>query len=234
MFVRVRTPKSSRKNVVRLGGEVTLRAMPGKTPLSRVDRSTPPALVAVRRVNGHKMATIGYTDSVDGDTHLVEVSPSALLQGAGTELNIGDRVELIAAAPSVCVSVGSRGTVVGGSGVYTVSFEMTHSGSGEELKHVVTVTQDQVPRGVLRFEGEAPEDEGDVSEESSDSDMDMEELVGGDDRGVMASLTRALAPRVLEEVVLMLNLDELDELSARLPEDSAELDVDSVMALMLD
>lgn len=228
MFVRVRTPKSSRKNVVRIGGEVTVRSTPGKTPLSRVDTSTPPVIAAVRRVNGRKLATVEYRDTEDGDTHLMELPPSSL-HGGDETLNIGDKVMLLRNAPSVCVTVGSRGTVVGGKDTYTVVFEMTHTNTGEELENAVTVTQDQVPRDVLRFESEA-EDESSSSD--SDSDMDVEEMVGGGG-SVLTTLKQRLPPRVLDEVMLLLNLTELDELSSILTTTDADPDTTESVLLLL-
>lgn len=230
MFVRVRTPNSGKKKVVHIGEEVSVQCMPGKTPLNRVDTTHPPMVAAVRRVDGRKMATISYRDSVDGELHLVEVPPSSLEGSEDSELNIGDRVVLIKDAPSVCVTVGSKGTVVGGDEVYTVTFQMTQSRLGDELEHVVTVTQDQVPRDVLRFEGEATDED---TEETSDSDMDIEEVDEPEGRGVMMMLKRQLPEEVLEEVVLILNLDEMEELSACLATSDVDInDVDSVLALL--
>lgn len=227
MFVRVRTPKSSRKNVVRIGEEVIVHSTPGKTPLSRVDTSTSPVIAAVRQVDGRKLATVEYRDTEDGDTHLMELPPSSLRGGEET-LNIGDKVMLLRNAPSVCVTVGSRGTVVGGKDTYTVVFEMTHSNTGEELEHAVTVTQDQVPCDVLRFEAEA-EDE---SSSDSDSDMDVEEMVGGGG-SVLTTLKQRLPPRVLDEVMLLLNLTELDEVASILTTTDADPDTtESVLFLL--
>jgi hypothetical protein len=186
------------------------------------------------------MATVEYKDNDDGETHLVEVPPSSLLKGGDTPLNIGDKVTLVKKAPSVCVSVGSTGTVVGGTDVYTVSFEMTHSHTGKRLEDVVTVTQDQVPRDVLRFEGEGEDDDmsEDSEDESSEDSMDMEEeLEGGGNRSsVMTTLKHQLSPKVLEEVVLALNLDELEDLSSILlnSDNTIDMDTNSVMLLMLD
>jgi hypothetical protein len=238
MFVRVRTPRSKRKNVVRVGGEVTLRCMPGNTPVSRVDGSTRPVLAAVRSVNGRKMATVEYKDSVDGETHLVEVPPSSLQGGDTRSLSIGDKVVVVKTPPGVCVSVGSHGTVLGGEEVYTVSFEMTHSSDGEELANVVTVTQDQVPREALRFEGEKSEEESEEpsSDDSEASEVEAEELVGGSSPNTMMRLKQQLAPEVLEEVTLMLNLDELEDLSSTLEghDNPRALGTEAVLNVLLD
>jgi hypothetical protein len=92
----------------------------------------------------------------------------------------------------------------------------------------VTVTQDQVPCDVLRFEAEA-EDE---SSSDSDSDMDVEEMVGGGG-SVLTTLKQRLPPRVLDEVMLLLNLTELDEVASILTTTDADPDTtESVLFLL--
>ena len=226
MFVRVRDSTQRKKShVVRAGEKVRIRSMPGSTPLSRVDPQRTPTVASIDNVRGQKITTVEYRDTEDGQVHLVSLPRSALAGGGGDDeddaLNIGDRVELIQRGGAVCPSIGSRGTVLGGSDPYTVTFSMTTDDSGAKLDAEVTITQDHVPRSALQFVGEAPDDMGDEdpedkSDESESEDMDDVAELNGGSRPVATDLTvlkTKLTPSALDSVMLMLNLEEMSEMA---------------------
>jgi hypothetical protein len=240
MFVRVRdTKRPNRKNVMRIGGEVKIKSMPGATPLSRIHPDTQPVIASIDRVNGQKMATVEYRDVQDGEVHVVGLPPSSLRShGDPLALNIGDRVTLVNRGVGVCASVGSNGTVLGGSGPHTVTFEITTDPTtGANLEEVVTLTQNQVPRSDLKFEGEAVEDGGeeegssDESEEESDDDIDVNSDAYHVNSEVLSSLHKKLAPAVYAHVTMILNLDELEELSF-LVDDNPDVDTRDANAVI--
>lgn len=247
MFVRIRdTKRPSRKNVARLGGEVNIRSMPGQTPLSRVDPSVTPVIASIQKSGGQKSVVVEYKDTTDGEVHVVELPPNSLRTQSDNVLNIGDRVTLVKRGDGVCPSVGSKGTILGGSGPYTATFDMElDPETGEKLDEVVTITQSHIPRNMLKFEGEAPEDEGDDdssgdgddSEESDEDDYDVD--VGGQNNYysksvVLTTLKSKLSPSVYETIIMTLNLEELEELSESLKENEGvdTSNLNSVLALL--
>lgn len=246
MFVRLKSNKRPhRKNVARIGGEVNIRSMPGQTPLSRVDPSVPPVISFIQKDRGQKTVVVEYKDSSDGEVHVVELPPKSLRTQSDNVLNIGDRVSLVKRGDGVCPSVGSKGIILGGSGPYTATFDMElDPETGEKLDEVVTITQSHIPRNMLRFEGEAPEDDGDEggsesdeSEEESDEDYDVD--VGGQNdyyskSVVLTTLKSKLSPSVYETIIMTLNLEELEELSESLKENEGvdTSNLNSVLALL--
>jgi hypothetical protein len=229
---------------MRAGDEVKIRSLPGNTPLHRVHPDSKPVIASIDRVNGRKMATVEYTDSGDGDTHVVQLPPSSMRSSEETDgLNIGDRVTLIQRGVGVCASVGSTGTVLGGAGPHTVTFELTTDPvTGDTLEDIVTLTQNQVPRECLKFEAEQSEDEGDdkesedaddesESESESEDAMDVFAESSGVSSEVLSSLRKRLSPTVYAHVTMILNLDELEELVS-LVEDNPEVDTKDADAVM--
>jgi hypothetical protein len=191
---------------------------------------------------------VEYKDSTDGEVHVVELPPNSLRTQSDNVLNIGDRVTLVKRGNGVCPSVGSRGTILGGSDPYTVTFDMElDPGTGEKLDEVVTITQSHIPRNMLRFEGEAPEDDGveggsesDESEEDEESEDDYDGDIGGVQNDyysksvVLTTLKSKLSPSVYETIVMTLNLEELEELSESLKENEGvdTSNLNSVLALL--
>lgn len=245
MFVRIRDGKRPRrKNVARIGGEVNIKFMPGQTPLSRVDPSVPPVIASIEKDRGKKTVVVEYKDSTDGEVHVVELPPKSLRTQTENVLKIGDQVRLLKRGDGVCPSVGSRGTILGGSGPYTATFEMElNPETGEKLDEVVTITQSHIPRNMLEFEGEAVEDEGDGEEDDSGDEDDSEESDDGDVWGVqndyysksvvLTTLKSKLSPSVYETVIMTLNLEELEELSESLKEKDVDTsNLNSVLGLI--
>ena len=158
-------------------------------------------------------------------------------------LNIGDQVTLENRSVGVCASVGSTGTVLSGSDPHVVTFELTTDPvTGEPLGKVVTLTQDGVPRCDLRFEGEAPEDEGDEKDEEDEEEEEEEEEEEDDEMDVnteeyhvssevLSSLRSVLKPDVYSYVTMILNLEELGEL-VELLNDNPDVDVEDVDAVL--
>jgi len=222
--------------------------MPGQTPLSRVDPTTQPVIASIDRSNGKKTVTVEYKDTLDGGMHVVGLPPTSLRSLSDDVLNIGDRVTLAKRGKGVCPSVGSSGTVLGGSGPYTVTFNMdTDPTTGESLDETVTITQSHVPRDVLKFEGEALDDEGgdDGGEEDSDSDSEDSEDDQDQDHDdqdqyyskseALMTLRGRLSSPVYDSVVMMLNLEELGELATALEDEGVDVDpsdLNSVLNLL--
>lgn len=245
MFVRVRDSKRpKRKNVLRIGGEVNIKSLPGATPLTRIHPDTTPVIASIDRVHGRKMATVEYRDTEDGEIHVVQLPPSSIRSNEEINaLNIGDRVTLVHRGVGVCASLGSSGTVLGGSGPHTVTFEMTTDPTtGETLEEIVTLTQNQVPRECLKFESEQAEDEGDKSEEGeadeeSESESESEDAMDVITESfqvhseVLTSLRKRLSPDVYAHVTMILNLDELEELIS-LVDDNPDVDTKDAHAIM--
>jgi hypothetical protein len=244
MFVRIRDSKRKRKNIVRIGGEVNIKSMPGRTPLSRVDPSVPPVIASIPQDRGRKNVVVEYKDSTDGEVHVVELPPKSLRAQSEDVLNIGDRVTLVKRGNGVCPSIGSGGTILGGSGPYTVTFDMElDPDTGGKLDEVVTITQSHIPRNMLKFEGDAPEDGGDNEssgdEEDSGESDDYDVDVGGQNdyyskSVVLTTLKSKLSPSVYENVIMVLNLEELEELADSLNEDERvdTSNLNSVLALL--
>ncbi len=239
MFIRAGRKKH--KKIVRVGDQVSIRAMPGETPRSRVDRAAAPRVASIRRHAGAKLATVEYTDSSDGATHLVELPSAALRGGEHGPLRIGEQVVVHTRGGSVLPAVGSKGTVLGGRDeLYTVTFVMTHSpDDGAELAERVTVTQDYVPRAALTFAGGAKDDED--SDSGSDSDSDSDGESDEEDSAAvtlrpspsLSVLRRRLSGGVRDRVMQMLSLEELDELASRLPaSDTAGQDLAEVLRVL--
>jgi hypothetical protein len=221
--------KNKSKEVVHAGDPVVVRHMPVDVPHHRVDDTIPPVVASIRRVGHLKYATVKYTDTEDGKTHLMEL-PASSLRGGRSEgrLRIGDHVVLKKRGAGVLPAVGSEGKVLGGGGdtpeLYTVTFQMTNDPDDEsELARTVTVTQDCVPRSALGFIREESEEElegGGDEDDSSDSDDNIpEERVpeeGIRPSSALFTLRRELSSEVRAQVMQILSLEELEELAERL------------------
>jgi len=235
MLVRVHgSAKNRNKRVMRVGDAVTIRAMPGDTPRSRVNRAKRPVIAAIRHANSSKLATVRYTDTADNRQHLVELGARALEAGQTNGLAIGDHVVVKTRGGCVLPAVGSEGTVLAGSettNLYTVTFQMTHNpDDGAVLGKTVTVTQDGVPRSALTFTAGESDDEVKGGSDADDSDDDSDDqLEGGetDDKMLnpspsLLTLRQKLSGSVREQVMQVLSLDELEELAIRLGETSVD------------
>ncbi len=235
MFLRLRGG-SNKTRVIRVGDAVIVRKLPGDTPRSRIDSSTPPSVVAIRRRKGVKLATVSYVDAEDGQTHMMELPPSSLrVKSSDETLQIGDHITLVTRGGAILPSTGSTGVVLGGgegeAENYTIAFTMTHDLDGLELEHSVSVTQDWVPRHALQFAGDASDDEGkneddeDEDDEDEDEDDDEDEDKANDDEGArraspsLATLKQRLSSSVRARLMQMLSLEELEELASRLDDD---------------
>jgi len=230
MYLRIVHPKHKKK-LVRVGDAVRIVSMPGDVPQSRVDPNHVPRLVAIRRTGRHsKSGTVKYTDTEDGQSHIVEL-PASNLMGVvqdGTAFDIGDHVELIRRGHGVLPAVGSKGVVLSGGGntenMYTVTFEMTHAPEdGEELSHSVTVTQNCIPDTHLKLlqhesleslssssSSSSSDDDDDHDDEASSEDDDLK--IGQSTR--LSQLRHHVPSDVYVQLLQMCSLEELEELSA--------------------
>mgnify|MGYP005991503849 CR=1 FL=1 len=233
MFVRVREPRGKRRNVVKRGDVVGIRAMPGSTPLSRVGSGGEATIKSITRDgHGKKQVTVQYTDTTDKQPRVVTLPPSSL-HGGDTSLTIGDRVVVSEVQPGVCVPEGTEGTLLGGRGDnYTVAFVMTTTGEGVALENPVTVTQDHVPRECLTFTGEAPDDDGESSDEEQDGDEAEADTESDYDEGcVIWRLRTQMAPDVLDQMIQTLGLDEIETVAECMEEGTFYDSLDAVLKL---
>jgi hypothetical protein len=235
MFLRV--GKNKERNV-RVGDEVNIRSMPGEVPRSRVDPTKMPIVAAIRQGSKTKLATVKYTDSEDGEQHLVELPPSSLRAGGNEDksLMIGDHIVLRKRGNGVLPSVGSEGKVIGGGHAsnhfYTITFEMTHDpDDGSKLEFPITVTQDGVPRDMLLFQGQLSEDDGDeMSDDSNTSDDESDDYVlgggGGEETTTLnpssslVILRQRVGREVRNQIMQVLSIEELEDLATRMDEEN--------------
>ena len=108
MHVRVRGTRKHKK-FIRVGDPVSIHSMPGETPRSRVDVAFQPVVAAFRRVGRSKLATVKYTDTEDGQQHLMELPAASMRGGSGGSedpLQIGDHVVLRSRGAGVLPAVG--------------------------------------------------------------------------------------------------------------------------------
>lgn len=210
------------KKLVKVGDAVEIHRMPGDIPHSRIASSKTPVVAAVRRGRPSKLVTVKYSDTQDGQTHLLEVPATHLRSPETSVLSIGDHVELKTRDRGVVVSIGSTGRVVGGGSddLYVVTFFMTSDPTdGSTLPTPVTVTQDRIPRHTLQYVGEDSEGSelnggaDDSSESSADDiaeDTDTRRL---DVNSTLYILQQTLKNDVYTSLVQLLSLDELDDLA---------------------
>lgn len=168
-FVLLHVHGGSKKVRVRRGDNVLIL----KPMRERVAKFPSPRITRLHKKGARLVIDVQY-QTEDKKTR-VESFLANELESVLPLFRIGDKVVVKQAHPSVVVSVGTRGTVVGGDGnTYHVSFVMNTLPSGEELATPIRVSQDCVEAAALE-QVAASESEYSSSEHSSDHSESEEE-----------------------------------------------------------
>ncbi len=163
------------------GGNKKVRARRGDNVLitksldERVSKFPSPRIVKLHKRGARLLIDVQY-QTEDKRTRVGSFLANEL-ESVQPLFKIGDKVVVKQPHPSVVVSVGSRGTVVGGDGhTYHVTFVMHTSPTGLELDPPVRVSQDRVDASALE-QVSASE-----SEYDPDSSSEASSEAGGDEQ----------------------------------------------------
>ncbi len=196
-FVLLHVHGGNKKVRVRRGDNVFIT----KRMDERVSKFPSPRIVKIHKKGARLLVDVQY-QTEDKKTR-VQSFLAGELESVQPLFKIGDRVVVKEAHPSVVVSVGSRGVIVGGDGhTYHVTFVMHTSPTGQQLETPIRVSQDRVDAAALEQCADESDDEYESYSESAS---------GSEDDTVSATLQRFMTERILRVAVQHLNSSQLAE-----------------------
>jgi hypothetical protein len=197
-FVLLHVHGGGKKVRVRRGDNVFIT----KRLDERVSKFPPPRVVKIHKRGTRLLVDVQY--QTDDKKTRVESFLANELESVQPLFKIGDKVVVKTAHPSVVVSVGSRGTVVGGDGTtYHVTFVMDTTPSGQQLDAPIRVSQDRVDAAALEQVSDSASDISEEDDSSSDDSISEEEPRAPD--RLTETLQRFMTERILNTAVQHLN-----------------------------